>query len=57
MWKLWKKQGCRDLFAINCRFQGLVEEILKTHKTVLVNKVKDRSGSAKGWARAGLKNS
>jgi hypothetical protein len=51
MRKLCMKQGCKDLYVINYRFQGLAGKICKTQKIVLANKKKFRVGSTKdhGW--------
>jgi hypothetical protein len=45
------KQGCRDLYVINYRLQGLETKNCKTQKIVLANKEKFRIRSKKyhGW--------
>jgi hypothetical protein len=45
------KQGCRDLYVINYRFQGLARKICRTQKIVLANKGKSRVRFEKyhGW--------
>jgi hypothetical protein len=45
------KQGCRDLYIINYRFQGLAAKNCKTQKILLANKEKFRVRTEKyyGW--------
>jgi hypothetical protein len=41
------KQGCRDLYIINYRLQGLAEKNYKTQEIVLANQEKIRVRSGK----------
>jgi hypothetical protein len=45
------KQGCKVLYVINYRCEGLAADFGKTHKIVLTNKEKFRFRSKKdfGW--------
>jgi hypothetical protein len=49
------KQGCKDLYIINYRYQGLAGKICKTQKIVLANKKSLGLDLKKTMGGAGLK--